>query len=119
MVLQSACELELSGARFVRRVSHVDYVKPGPKGVPSRTPDSECNSKVFATTLSARSTRFCFLYPVFCSCFYDKIMIQSGLIQNAHGDLVTDASYDFYGMRLATCSLDQRYADFEHQEAGV
>ncbi len=36
-------------------------------------------------------------------------MIQTGLIQNAHGDLVTDASYDFYGLRLATCSLDQRY----------
>ena len=38
-------------------------------------------------------------------------MIQTGLIPNAHGDLVTDASYDFYGLRLATCSLDQRYAN--------
>jgi hypothetical protein len=36
-------------------------------------------------------------------------MIQTGLISNAHGDLVTDAVYDFYGLRLATCSLDQRY----------
>ncbi|EPQ53705.1 WD40 repeat-like protein [Gloeophyllum trabeum ATCC 11539] len=35
-------------------------------------------------------------------------MIQSGLIESAHNDLVTDASYDFYGLRLATCSLDQR-----------
>ncbi|EIW52294.1 WD40 repeat-like protein [Trametes versicolor FP-101664 SS1] len=35
-------------------------------------------------------------------------MIQTGLISNAHSDLVTDASYDFYGLRLATCSLDQR-----------
>ncbi|KAF4616279.1 hypothetical protein D9613_008787 [Agrocybe pediades] len=35
-------------------------------------------------------------------------MIQAGLIQNAHGDLVTDVAYDFYGLRLATCSLDQR-----------
>ncbi|KAJ7199215.1 WD40-repeat-containing domain protein [Mycena pura] len=35
-------------------------------------------------------------------------MIQTGLIQNAHNDLVTDASYDFYGLHLATCSLDQR-----------
>ncbi|KAF7329745.1 hypothetical protein MKEN_00237800 [Mycena kentingensis (nom. inval.)] len=35
-------------------------------------------------------------------------MLQTGLIPNAHGDLVTDASYDFYGLRLATCSLDQR-----------
>ncbi|KAJ7150905.1 WD40-repeat-containing domain protein [Mycena crocata] len=34
-------------------------------------------------------------------------MIQTGLIPNAHNDLVTDASYDFYGLRLATCSLDQ------------
>ena len=36
-------------------------------------------------------------------------MIQTGLIPNAHNDLVTDASYDFYGLHLATCSLDQRY----------
>ncbi|KAF9003288.1 WD40-repeat-containing domain protein [Cyathus striatus] len=35
-------------------------------------------------------------------------MIQTGLIQSAHSDLITDASYDFYGLRLATCSLDQR-----------
>ncbi len=35
-------------------------------------------------------------------------MIQTGLIPNAHDDLVTDASYDYYGLRLATCSLDQR-----------
>ncbi|KII91322.1 hypothetical protein PLICRDRAFT_38072 [Plicaturopsis crispa FD-325 SS-3] len=35
-------------------------------------------------------------------------MIQTGLIQSAHDDLVTDASYDFYGLRLATCSVDQR-----------
>ncbi len=35
-------------------------------------------------------------------------MIQTGLIQHAHDDLVTDAEYDFYGLRLATCSLDQR-----------
>ncbi|KAF9258176.1 WD40 repeat-like protein [Marasmius fiardii PR-910] len=35
-------------------------------------------------------------------------MIQTGLIQNAHSDLVTDASYDYYGLRLATCGLDQR-----------
>ena len=35
-------------------------------------------------------------------------MIQTALIQNAHKDLVTDASYDFYGLRLATAGLDQR-----------
>ncbi|KAF9256157.1 WD40 repeat-like protein [Marasmius fiardii PR-910] len=35
-------------------------------------------------------------------------MIQTGLIQNTHSDLVTDASYDYYGLRLATCRLDQR-----------
>lgn len=34
--------------------------------------------------------------------------MQTGLIQNAHDDLVTDAAYDFYGLHLATCSLDQR-----------
>ncbi|KAF8906816.1 WD40-repeat-containing domain protein [Gymnopilus junonius] len=32
----------------------------------------------------------------------------TGIIQNAHGDLITDAAYDFYGFRLATCGLDQR-----------
>ena len=35
-------------------------------------------------------------------------MIQTGLIQSAHDDLVTDLSYDYYGLRLATCGLDQR-----------
>ncbi|KAJ3552352.1 hypothetical protein NM688_g4194 [Phlebia brevispora] len=35
-------------------------------------------------------------------------MIQTALIPNAHNDLVTDAAYDFYGLHLATCSLDQR-----------
>ncbi|KAI0036245.1 WD40 repeat-like protein [Vararia minispora EC-137] len=34
--------------------------------------------------------------------------MQTGLIQNAHNDLVTDAAYDFYGLRLATSGLDQR-----------
>lgn len=37
-------------------------------------------------------------------------MIQTALIQNAHNDLVTDACYDFYGLNLATCGLDQRLA---------
>ena len=36
-------------------------------------------------------------------------MIQVGLIPNAHSDLVTDAAYDFFGLRLATCSLDQKF----------
>ncbi|CAG7847877.1 Nucleoporin seh1-A AltName: Full=Nup107-160 subcomplex subunit seh1-A [Serendipita indica DSM 11827] len=35
-------------------------------------------------------------------------MIQTSLLPSTHGDLVTDAAYDFYGLRLATCSLDQR-----------
>ncbi|EIN08951.1 WD40 repeat-like protein [Punctularia strigosozonata HHB-11173 SS5] len=35
-------------------------------------------------------------------------MIQTGLLQDAHNDLITDASYDFYGLRLATAGLDQR-----------
>ena len=34
--------------------------------------------------------------------------MQTGLIQNAHDDLIADAAYDFYGLHLATCSLDQR-----------
>ncbi|KAG2059833.1 hypothetical protein BDR06DRAFT_1062601 [Suillus hirtellus] len=36
-------------------------------------------------------------------------MIQTGLIQSAHNDLLTDVAYDFYELRLATCSLNQRY----------
>ncbi|KAF8217681.1 WD40 repeat-like protein [Mycena galopus ATCC 62051] len=43
-------------------------------------------------------------------------MIQTGLIPNAHSDLVTDASYDFYGLRLATCSLDQRIKLWQLEE---
>ena len=41
-------------------------------------------------------------------------MIQTGLIPTAHSDLITDASYDFYGLRLATCSLDQRYVNHSY-----
>ncbi|KAI0775636.1 WD40-repeat-containing domain protein [Trametes elegans] len=44
-------------------------------------------------------------------------MIQTGLIPNAHNDLVTDASYDFYGLRLATCSLDQRVKVWQLDES--
>ncbi|KAK2463820.1 hypothetical protein APHAL10511_004125 [Amanita phalloides] len=44
-------------------------------------------------------------------------MIQTGLIPNAHDDLVTDASYDYYGLRLATCSLDQRIKVWKLNEA--
>ncbi|KAJ3752240.1 WD40-repeat-containing domain protein [Lentinula raphanica] len=35
-------------------------------------------------------------------------MLQTGLINDAHSDLVTCAVYDFYGTRLATCGLDQK-----------
>ncbi|KAI0747476.1 WD40 repeat-like protein [Fomes fomentarius] len=44
-------------------------------------------------------------------------MIQTGLIPNAHNDLVTDASYDFYGLHLATCSLDQRVKIWQLDES--
>ncbi|KAI0071101.1 WD40 repeat-like protein [Panus rudis PR-1116 ss-1] len=44
-------------------------------------------------------------------------MIQTGLIQNAHSDLTTDASFDFYGLRLATCGLDQRIKVWSLNEA--
>ncbi|KAF7428610.1 hypothetical protein PC9H_007837 [Pleurotus ostreatus] len=44
-------------------------------------------------------------------------MLQTGLIPNAHGDLVTDATYDFYGLRLATCSLDQRIKIWQLDES--
>ncbi|KAG8942432.1 hypothetical protein FRC03_003218, partial [Tulasnella sp. 419] len=33
---------------------------------------------------------------------------QTSLLLHAHQDLVTDLAYDYYGNRLATCSLDQR-----------
>ncbi|RPD56747.1 WD40 repeat-like protein [Lentinus tigrinus ALCF2SS1-7] len=46
-------------------------------------------------------------------------MIQTGLIPDAHNDLVTDASYDFYGLHLATCSLDQRVKVWQlHEQDG-
>ncbi|KAI0938538.1 hypothetical protein AcW1_001754 [Taiwanofungus camphoratus] len=44
-------------------------------------------------------------------------MLQTGLITNAHNDLVTDATYDFYGLRLATCSLDQRIKVWQLDES--
>lgn len=44
-------------------------------------------------------------------------MIQTGLIQSAHNDLVTDVAYDFYGLRLATCSLDQRIKVWQVDES--
>ncbi|KAI0687085.1 WD40 repeat-like protein [Earliella scabrosa] len=44
-------------------------------------------------------------------------MLQTGLIPNAHNDLVTDASYDFYGLHLATCSLDQRVKVWQLDES--
>ena len=50
---------------------------------------------------------------VFCS----SSSIQTSLIQNAHGDLVTDAAYDFYGVRLATCSLDHRIKIWQLDES--
>ena len=43
--------------------------------------------------------------------------MQTSLIQNAHGDLVTDAVYDFYGVRLATCSLDHRIKVWQLDES--
>ncbi|KAG2003589.1 nuclear pore protein seh1 [Coprinopsis cinerea AmutBmut pab1-1] len=44
-------------------------------------------------------------------------MIQTGLIPHAHNDLVTDAVYDFYGLRLATCGLDQRIKIWQLDES--
>jgi nucleoporin SEH1 len=41
-------------------------------------------------------------------------MIQTGFIPSAHDGLVTDASYDYYGLHLATCSLDKRCAGHTH-----
>src|SRR5258708_23038016 len=43
--------------------------------------------------------------------------MQTSLIQNAHGDLVTDTAYDFYGVRLATCSLDHRIKIWQLDES--
>ena len=43
--------------------------------------------------------------------------MQTSLIQNAHSDLVTDAAYDFYGVRLATCSLDHRIKVWQLDES--
>ncbi|KAG1799636.1 hypothetical protein EV424DRAFT_1332384, partial [Suillus variegatus] len=35
--------------------------------------------------------------------------IQTALIQSAPDHLLTDVACDLYGLRLATCSLDQKY----------
>jgi nucleoporin SEH1 len=43
--------------------------------------------------------------------------MQTSLIQHAHADLVTDAAYDFYGVRLATCSLDHRIKIWQLDES--
>jgi hypothetical protein len=43
--------------------------------------------------------------------------MQTSLIQNAHGDLVTDAAYDFYGVCLATCPLDHRIKIWQLDES--
>lgn len=43
-------------------------------------------------------------------------MIQTALLENAHDDLVTDAAYDYYGLKLATCSLDQRIKIWQMDE---
>ena len=45
------------------------------------------------------------------------LAMQTSLIQNAHADLVTDAAYDFYGVRLATCSLDHRIKIWQLDES--
>ena len=39
---------------------------------------------------------------------YFGSMIQTGLLASTHADLVTDSAFDYYGLRLATTSLDQR-----------
>jgi nucleoporin SEH1 len=41
-------------------------------------------------------------------------MIQTGLISPAHDDLVCEAVFDYYGTRLATCGLDQKYVIHVH-----
>ncbi|KAJ4473747.1 WD40 repeat-like protein [Lentinula aciculospora] len=49
-------------------------------------------------------------------------MLQTGFINSAHSDLVTCAAYDYYGLKLATCGLDQRICvwslDEEEEEEG-
>ncbi|KAG6329959.1 hypothetical protein ID866_9130 [Astraeus odoratus] len=44
-------------------------------------------------------------------------MIQTGLVQNTHDDLLTDVCYDFYGLRFATCSLDQKIKIWQLDES--
>ncbi|EJD39386.1 WD40 repeat-like protein [Auricularia subglabra TFB-10046 SS5] len=44
-------------------------------------------------------------------------MIQSGILPSAHTDLVTDAAYDYYGLKLATCGVDQRIKVWQQDES--
>ncbi|KAF9078137.1 WD40-repeat-containing domain protein [Rhodocollybia butyracea] len=47
-------------------------------------------------------------------------MPQTNLIASAHSDLITCASYDWYGLRLATCGLDQRvYTNGSSSNSGI
>ena len=89
-----------------------------------------CLSEVAHPARAERASRLDWDLSVFCDCRADlallllvsrphparvflplitRNMIQAGLIPNAHSDLVTDAAYDFFGLRLATCSLDQKF----------
>jgi len=54
--------------------------------------------------------RFLFYFYILdslASCYFGS-MIQTGLLASTHADLVTDSAFDYYGLRLATTSLDQR-----------
>ncbi|KAG8903484.1 hypothetical protein FRB99_003227 [Tulasnella sp. 403] len=42
---------------------------------------------------------------------------QTGVLPHAHADLLTDAAYDYYGLRLATCGLDQKVKIWKQEEA--
>lgn len=40
---------------------------------------------------------------------------QTSVLPHAHADLLTDAAYDYYGLRLATCGLDQKWVGSSKQ----
>ncbi|KAG8977780.1 hypothetical protein FRB90_008683, partial [Tulasnella sp. 427] len=42
---------------------------------------------------------------------------QTNVLPHAHADLLTDAAYDYYGLRLATCGLDQKIKIWKLDEA--
>jgi hypothetical protein len=67
------------------------------------------NNNSFRTSIWKRvSVKKIFISCTLSASSHFGSMIQTGLLASTHADLVTDSAFDYYGLRLATTSLDQR-----------